>query len=196
MNKTLLAGLSAMALVGGAGAAYAHNHGGGMKADANGDGIVTRAEAETGATERFAKMDANNDGVINAADREMRMNERRTKMFAMMDADNNGQISRDEFMAHKHEGMRGGMHGGKDGMKEGKGHKMGMRGHRGGKMMQMADTNNDGAISKAEFTAAWMSRFDKADANNDGQVTAEERQAMREQMRAKWHEKKHGGDAS
>ncbi|MCB2064242.1 MAG: EF-hand domain-containing protein [Novosphingobium sp.] len=196
MNKTLLVGLSALALVGGGTAALAAHHGGGMKADANGDGIVTRAEAQTGAAAMFAKMDANSDGVLNAADREARMKERRTKMFAAIDADGNGQISREEFMAHKHEGKRGEMRGDKDGMKGGMGHKMGMRGHRGGKMMQMADANKDGSISKAEFTAAAMSRFDKTDANNDGKVTAEERQAAREQMRAKWREMKQGGDAS
>ncbi len=187
MKKSLTIGLSALALVGGGSAALAMHHGGGMKADANGDGVVTRAEAEAeaGATAMFAKMDANNDGTLNAADREARKQARRTKMFAALDADNNGQISRDEFMNHEHEGKRG------------KGHKMGKRGHRGGKMMlRMADTDKDGNISQAEFTAAAMSRFDKTDANNDGQVTAEERQAHREQMRAKWHEKKHGNGAS
>jgi hypothetical protein len=38
-------------------------------------------------------------------------------------------------------------------------------------------------ISKAEFQAAAMARFDKADANGDGIVTAEERQAAREARR-------------
>jgi Ca2+-binding EF-hand superfamily protein len=187
MNKSLIIGLSAMALAT-SGAAYAHNHGGDMMGDADGNGVMTRAEAQAGAAAMFAKMDANNDGALTPADREARMAEHRAQMFAMMDTDKNGQISRNEFMAHKHEGMRGD--------KDGKGHKMGMRGRGGGMMMQKADANNDGRVTKAEFTAAAMTRFDRADANKDGQVTSDERKAMREEMRGKWRAMKQGGDAS
>ena len=38
-------------------------------ADANGDGVVTRAEFETASATRFAQRDANSDGVISPADR-------------------------------------------------------------------------------------------------------------------------------
>ncbi len=119
MKKSLIIGLSALALATG-GAAYAKHHGHGMSADADGNGLVTRAEAEAGAAAKFAKIDANNDGAITPADHEARMTEMRTRMFAAIDADKSGQISRDEFMNHKHEGGHGGMHGGK-----GMGHKMG-----------------------------------------------------------------------
>lgn len=194
MKKSLIFGLSALALAAGGSAALAHNHSGGMKADADGNGVITRAEAETGAAARFAMMDANKDGALTPADREARMAAHRAEMFAMMDADKNGQISRDEFMAHRHEGEPGGrMHGNK-GMGH---HKMGMGGHgRGGMMMDMGDANKDGNISQAEFTAAALSHFDQADANKDGQVSAEERKAMHEQMRAKRHEMKHDHSAT
>ncbi|MCB2048610.1 MAG: EF-hand domain-containing protein [Novosphingobium sp.] len=194
MKKSLIIGLSAIALAAG-GAVYAQNHGGAMMGDADGNGVITRAEAQAGAAAMFARMDANKDGALTEADREARMAERKAEMFAMMDTDKNGQISREEFMAHRHEGMRGdkdGMRGDKDGM----GHKMGMRGRGGGMMMQMADTNKDGRISKAEFTAAAMARFDATDANKDGQVTSDERKAHREEMRGKWRDMKQGGDAS
>ena len=49
-----------------------------------------------------------------------------------------------------------------------------------GMMLKMADTNNDGAISQAEFTAAALKHFDQMDANHDGKVTQDERQAARE----------------
>ncbi|MCJ2178639.1 EF-hand domain-containing protein [Novosphingobium album (ex Hu et al. 2023)] len=61
----------------------------------------------------------------------------------------------------------------------------GMRGH-GMMMLKMADTNNDGAVSKAEFMAAATKHFGDMDANNDGKVTKEERQAARQKMKAQW----------
>ncbi|WP_395392178.1 EF-hand domain-containing protein [Novosphingobium sp. BL-8A] len=68
--------------------------------------------------------------------------------------------------------------------------RMGDRGHFGrgfggdrGDMMAMADTNKDGSISKAEFVAAAMKRFDAMDTNHDGQVTKAERQAAHPKMR-------------
>ena len=60
-------------------------------------------------------------------------------------------------------------------------------------MAGMADANKDGAVTQAEFTAAALQRFDRADTNRDGTVTAEERraarQAMRDEMRARWQER-------
>jgi Ca2+-binding EF-hand superfamily protein len=54
----------------------------------------------------------------------------------------------------------------------------------GGGMTRMADTNNDGSITRAEFEAAALKHFATADANSDGQVTREERQAAHAKMRA------------
>ncbi len=177
--KKITLGLSAFALAT-AGTALAAGHEGRMGPDANDDGVVTRAEAQAHAGKMFAKMDANNDGALNEADREARKAERKTKMFEALDADSNGQISRDEFMAFEHEGKRG---------KRGKHHRMGHGRDHHGKMMKGADTNNDGAISEAEFTTAALARFDKTDTNNDGQVTREERRAAFKEMRGKWHGK-------
>lgn len=142
-------------------------------------GDMTKAEAQAKADEMFARMDANGDGKLDDADREARL----AKKFAELDKDSNGSISRDEFIAGHGEmgGHRmdhgGGGHG-PDGMKGD--HHGGMR----EMMKDKADTNNDGAVSAAEFKAAHLSMFEKADANKDGKVTHDERRAAHEAMRA------------
>lgn len=157
----------------------------GMQADADGNKLVTKAEAMAAADAHFAKMDANSDGVLNEADKAAKIKAH----FAEMDADKNGTISEAEFVAaHElradkredrrekrmghigHEGKMG-RHGGRDGG--------------GMKMMAMADTNGDKAITNTEFRAAAEARFAKADANNDGTISAEERKAQR----GKWRDR-------
>ena len=63
-----------------------------------------------------------------------------------------------------------------------------------GERFKKADTNNDGAISKAEADAAGMKglskNFDKLDANKDGKVTRDEMKAGREAGKG---ERKDGG---
>ena len=102
-----------------------------------------------------------------------------------MDKDGNGKLSQEEARAMQ--GKRGGK-----AMGGGKAMREGMRGHRGGHgmaMMAKADTNGDQKISKAEFTAAAIARFDQADANKDGKLTREERQAAWQARRAQWSKK-------
>ncbi len=158
------------------------------------DRTTTRAEALERANSMFERADVNKDGKLDTADREAR----RTAAFDRIDANKDGMVSRAEFTA-----MRPGMgrHGGGQGSGQGEmrgpgGEHQGMRGHgmrgghgRGGMMMmRMADANNDGAVSKAEFTAAAATRFDRADSNRDGQITPAERQAARAAMRERMHE--------
>jgi hypothetical protein len=169
---------------------------GGAKADTDGNGTLTRAEAQAHAAERFAKMDYNKDGKIDAADRTAKRVEMQAKKFASLDADGNGSISQAEWAnqnaeraAKRAERVAKRAEAGEAG--DGKRH--GMRGHgkRGarhamhGGMMAKADTNGDKAISQAEFQVAALARFDAADANKDGQVTADERKAQRSEWRAK-----------
>jgi hypothetical protein len=173
--------------------------GGAAKGDADGNGVLTRAEAQASATQRFAGMDANKDGKLDAADRAVRRAAMQEKRFAALDANKDGNISKAEWDQHgadraakraergdkraatgeagqgRRDGMRG--HHGKRG-----GHRMG--GGMGGGWMK-ADSNGDKVIGQAEFVAASLARFDRLDANKDGQVTAEERQAARTAMRAK-----------
>lgn len=169
---------------------------GGAKADTDGNGTLTRAEAQAHATQRFAKMDFNKDGKVDAADRTAKRAEMQAKKFATLDADGNGSISQAEWnnkgaerAAKRAERVAKRAEAGEVG--EGKRHAMRGHGKRGGHhamhggMMAKADTNGDKAISQAEFQTAALARFDAADANKDGQVTAEERKAQRGEWRAK-----------
>ncbi len=146
---------------------------------------VTRAEAQTKATEMFAKMDANSDGKLDAADRAAKRSEMQAQMFDRLDANKDGNISKAEW--DQHSADRAAKRGEKR-ADAGEG-KRGHHGKRGGghhgMMMGKADTNGDKVISQAEFQTAALARFDAADANKDGQVTPEERKAQRGEWRAK-----------
>lgn len=155
----------------------------GMKADADGDKNVTKTEALAQADARFAKMDANGDGTLNSADRTAMAK----KHFAEMDSDKNGAISESEFLA-AHEARiaeRRDRHVQRAGQSNGdaKGHRperhMGGHGRGGMKMLALADTNGDKAVTQAEFRKAAEARFAKADTDNDGTITAAERKSMR-----------------
>lgn len=174
-------GIAAVALAA-TGTAFAAQDGM-RKGPGNADGVMTSAESQARADAMFSRMDANKDGKIDETDREARRTERKAKMFTMLDADGNGSISRDEFMSHERPQRMG-----RNDTEDRKGRWAGKRGHRGGMMAmaKMADTNNDGALSKAEFEAAHAKRFAMMDGNSDGQVTKEERKAAREQMKAQW----------
>lgn len=186
--KKFTLGLSLAALTM-AGTAYAQDAGTRPSPDADGNGVVTRAEAQAFASQMFTRLDVNNDGQIDEADREARRQQRRSEMFAKLDVDGDGQISRAEYMGFERD--RDGDRRGKRGMRGG--HR---GGHHGMKMMRSADTDNDGAISQDEFTAAALQHFDRMDANSDGQVTQEERKAAREEMRGKWRQMKDARNAN
>lgn len=86
-----------------AGPAWAQGRGGGadmlMRADANGDGAITMAEAQNGRAEAFAAMDQNGDGYLTDADRrEGQPQGQRQNLGRRADADGDGRISRSEFM--------------------------------------------------------------------------------------------------
>lgn len=173
--------------------------GDGPRGDADGNGTLTRAEAEAHATQAFARMDTNKDGKLDAADRTAKRAEMQARMFERIDADKDGNISRAEWDQHgadraakrAERGEKRAAAG-----EDGKGRRHAMRGHHGkhgghhAMMMARADTDGDKAISQAEFQTAALARFDAADANRDGQVTAEERQAAREAKRAEWRAKR------
>lgn len=114
-----------------------------MRADANGDGNLTRQEAVAAAEARFARMDKNSDGTVTREERrearaEMRGHRGgkgmrghrgggfggRGMMIERLDADKDGKLSRAEAAAPMQ------------------------------RMFDMADTNKDGFIDKAEADAA------------------------------------------
>jgi Ca2+-binding EF-hand superfamily protein len=69
------------------------------------------------------------------------------------------------------------------------------RGGPGG-MIRMADADNDGTITRAEFKAAALTRFDRLDADKDGTVTREEAKAARDSMRQRWQVRREAQRAS
>lgn len=163
----------------------------------------TRAEVQARVAEHFRKLDANGDGYVtkdeaDAARSKMReafaekREDRRAEHFAMLDKDKNGSLSKEEFMAPpppRAEGPDG--PGAPEGMHRGHGHG-GMRRHGGpgfgGAMFERADANKDGKVSLAEAQAGALAMFDKVDTNHDGTISDAEHDAARDAMRAKWKE--------
>lgn len=63
------------------------------------------------------------------------------------------------------------------------------RGH--GKMLKKMDTDNDGRITRDEFTAGTQAHFKRMDKNNDGVITEDELRQMHEDH-GRHHEGPHG----
>jgi Ca2+-binding EF-hand superfamily protein len=111
--------------------------------------------------------------------------------FDRLDANHDGVITRDEFVAVRPEikerrvfVMR---EGGPEGAM-GEAHEFHMR-HMGGmammhgRMFEMSDANHDGRVSLQEATDAALRHFDMADANHDGKITPDERMQIRKTIR-------------
>ena len=181
------------------------------------DRVMTRDEVVTHVRDMFARLDTNKDGYVTREEVEalhqkmagamgmagdmgrrfaqhgMMMGDRGA-VFDKLDANHDGSISRQEFMAAQPQvqerrmiimrdgGPDGAAAPGAPGMKM-RMHGMGMGGF-GGHLFDMADGNKDGRVSLAEAQAAALAHFDKADLNHDGKLTPEERQQAHQQMRA------------
>lgn len=144
----------------------------------------SRAEVEARMKEHFAMVDANKDGAITKEEADTFKSRRRAEMHDKMFS----MLDTDkngQISRQEFDARHG------DGM--GRGQHMGaMHGHHGGMMMHggmfsRADANNDGKVTLAEATSKALERFDRVDANKDGTVTPEER---REGWRT-WKEERH-----
>jgi Ca2+-binding EF-hand superfamily protein len=106
------------------------------------------------------------------------MKQRHAERFNRMDADKDGQLTQEEMQAGRQDRRMGGFGGRGLGMRP-----RGPGGPGGpGAMLQGADANRDGVVTREEFTAQALDRFQQLDANRDGRVAADELQAARPQF--------------
>lgn len=140
-------------------------------ADADGDGRVTRAEADAHHAARRARHHGGERPEF-AEERSMRARLTPEEMAPL--TGNRAAPPETEHAAH-HAGAAG---------ESSRGHRRGMD-H--AMMFEAADANSDGALTLAEMTAHALAMFDRADADSDGIVTPEERLAAHRAMRASHH---------
>lgn len=216
MRKILLVAAGAAALAASAcGLASAQNDGAPapnagrhniFQADSNSDGVLTRAEFDAGRAAEFTRLDADNNGQLTREEmragwREGRGEGRRGRGhrgggpdgphgLAGADANNDGNITRDEFLARPLE-MFNRLDANHDGVIQASERpQRPERQARDGERRERPDrpnpdTNGDGSFSRAEFTAMGAGMFERLDANNDGRVTQEEAQAARGHRRGR-----------
>ena len=71
--------------------------------DTNGDGAISKAEADAMRARHFDEVDANGDGVATQAEfeahRERKQAERRSARYARLDTNGDGSVTKDEFLA-------------------------------------------------------------------------------------------------
>lgn len=178
---------------------------------------LTRDEFDARTRERFARLDRNNDGVVDAAEVEASLTERMAdgpmgrmgrmgqrqdeRMLRFFDADRDGKVTRDEFLAGVRArfaemdldgdgrisdadlppAMRGrnALSGGDAGGFGGPG--SGRRGHGPLAMLRDADADRDGVVTLDEVLAAAGRRFALWDRNADGVVDPVDREALRKE---------------
>ena len=208
MKKKLILGAAtaSAALLGTAAVVSAH---GGPRADSNGDGNISRAEFEASVEERFSRLDANSDGQIDQSEREARRHGRRGSRGERRgrrgghhgrrggramhrDMDGDGQFTRADIDARHQRALE--RFEAADSNNDGRiddSEREAMRAERRERRAERrqarwaeTDTNGDGVVSRAEFTAKAVERFSSADTNNDGVVSIEERRAAHAARRA------------
>ena len=156
-------GLATLATLAGAAAA--------QTADSRPRADVTRAQLVERLDARFARLDTNRDGSVTAAERVAQRAARQLQRFQRLDKDGNGALSPTEFAARGDRAERGER-------------RRGGRGRLGRGGGADVDANGDGTISRAEFQARALARFDRGDLDRNGVLTAAERQQARAGMRA------------
>ena len=150
--------------------------------------VQTRANVQADVGRMFARLDTNHDGFVTTAELDAskgqragrvreRLQQRGGKAFERIDANKDGQISRQEFDARR-QAREQRVAAGQSRMRH-----AGMAGL-GKRIFTMADVDRDGRVSLAEAQQTALAHFDRADLNHDGQLSPQERQQSRQQMRA------------
>ncbi|MBX9460398.1 MAG: EF-hand domain-containing protein [Brevundimonas sp.] len=189
MRKTLLAGALAALTLAAGGVAVAQQapdrpQAGALRADADGDRRLSRAEFVEARVQRLAAADADRDGSVTREEmravRQARIAARADARFDRLDADDDGVISKAEFGARR------------QGRAEARADRGPRRAHRGpARAGRMAGR---GPVVIAEARARAEAGFARMDVDRDGYVTAAERRtaraAMREQRRERMVERR------
>lgn len=177
--KTITLSLIAGALLATSSVAMAQGQEGrrGPAAEVTREAAVARAEA------RFDRLDADRDGRVTANEmrqvRQARRGERQVRQFDRLDANRDGMLSRAEF------GQRQALRAERlEGRAERRGDRRAQRGLARAERRAARLFGHDGAITREEFRARALQRFERLDANRDGTVTLAERQAMRQHLRS------------
>jgi Ca2+-binding EF-hand superfamily protein len=140
--------------------------------------------------QQFRQADKDGDGALSKAEAEAGM-PRLAKHFDAIDANNDGKITQDELSAYaakrnaqwKERAALGG-HRDPQALKA-----------RFAERFKQADADGDGALSRAEAEKSMpriVKHFDQIDANHDGKITLDEITASMEKHRAEW--KQHHGE--
>ena len=153
----------------------------------------TRAQFHERFQERFRQADKDGDGALSKAEADAGM-PRLAKNFDAIDANKDGKITQDELRAYgaKHHAQMK-ERGGKGGHHDAEASKVRFAEH-----FKKADADGDGALSKAEAEKSMprlAQHFDEIDANHDGKITQDEIKASMEKHRAerKQHHSEPGG---
>ena len=175
------------------------------QADADGNGEITRAEAQAQSVQNFAKLDVNADGQITAEDRAAA----RALRFTEADSDGNGELSAEEMAARqalrdaerteRRAALRerkfaaldkdgsGGLSQAEleagDAMRAQKRSKRYDRRGKGERSMRLigrADANGDKAVTLEEFEQSEEARFARLDTDQSGTISAAELDAARQ----------------
>jgi EF hand len=146
------------------------------------DADLTRQQAVERADRMFDRLDANDDGQVSREDGEARRAQRRERRADRLFE--RLDLNRDGSITRAEVAQARARHGEQ---RAERGERRGMRGHRGGRhgfaMRRHRMLGEAEALTAEQFRARALERFDRADANHDGTLTAAERREAREQRR-------------